>query len=476
MAIVTLDANGGTGVSPASFEVTLGELYAGLLTATAEKIGYSLVSWNLSADGTEGAVTAETEVTVEGDHTLYAQYVRVEYDIDYILNGGTGAEGNPGSYTVSSPTITILPPVREGYTFTGWEEGEGEIVAGSTGNKVFTALWEADTLRVTLDTQDGEDPTEEDVVFGEEFDLTVPVRVSYIFKGWFTAGGERITDALGDSLGVWNSLVGLTLYAYWEFNTAVSTPAGVGTVAEFLAIRRNLNRSFYLLRNINLEGITWEPIGDMRDPFTGNFDGKNFTVSGVSIAMVDTEDKMQYAGLFGCATGEIKDLNITGLDIVGSPLGFNKRAIGGIAGAVKKITGCTVSGKINIRYADHGRYTVGGVAGFVKDETSGCSSSAVVSILTADNVFADSVVVAGGVVGYTKELGNATGSGQLEGRNSSLGGIVLKMVIGGVAGAAYTVTAESTQSFTGGIALTGAEHRVHSAETVGIKGRKLWHI
>ena len=60
------------------------------------------------------------DVTKGGDITLYASFAPVEYKIEYNLNGGTNASGNPTSFTVSDLPLTLLAPEKEGYTFEGW--------------------------------------------------------------------------------------------------------------------------------------------------------------------------------------------------------------------------------------------------------------------------------------------------------------------------------------------------------------------
>ena len=92
-------------------------------------------------------LTAENEAAV----TLYAVWKMKNYNIIY-----NGAEGlintNPSNYNVETETITLMDPVRKGYTFKGWYENEaceGEVVReikkGSVGDKVFYAKWEANT-------------------------------------------------------------------------------------------------------------------------------------------------------------------------------------------------------------------------------------------------------------------------------------------------------------------------------------------
>lgn len=75
----------------------------------------------------------------------------IPYTISYNLDGGT-VSGNPTSYNVETATFTLKNPTRKGFGFTGWS-GTGltgsknmtvTIPKGSTGNRSYTAHWQAD--------------------------------------------------------------------------------------------------------------------------------------------------------------------------------------------------------------------------------------------------------------------------------------------------------------------------------------------
>ncbi len=103
------------------------------------KVGYDFEGWFV--DNTlENEWDLDTG-SLSGDTTLYAKWEAITYSITYVLDGGTNSASNPSSYTIESEAITLQAPTKEGYTFTGWTEGD-TIAAGSTGNKTFTANWE----------------------------------------------------------------------------------------------------------------------------------------------------------------------------------------------------------------------------------------------------------------------------------------------------------------------------------------------
>ena len=117
--------------------------------------GYEFAGWATQKNGgmvyrdqeTILNLTAENEAVI----TLYAVWNIQNYQIIYI-----GTEGitntNPESYNVETETITLMEPVRNGYTFKGWydnEQFEGKAVTkiekGSIGDKTLFAKWEANT-------------------------------------------------------------------------------------------------------------------------------------------------------------------------------------------------------------------------------------------------------------------------------------------------------------------------------------------
>ncbi len=105
-----------------------------------------------------------------------------------------------------------------------------------------------------------------------------------------------------------------------------STPAEfasytpICTEDNFTYVRENPSDNYVLTDNIVLTG-DWTPIGDGDVPFTGNFHGNNFEISGLQVS------EQEYAGLFGYINGsesdrvEISNLRIVAHSIVADNLG-----------------------------------------------------------------------------------------------------------------------------------------------------------
>ncbi|MDY6399576.1 MAG: InlB B-repeat-containing protein [Synergistales bacterium] len=139
---VNFDANKGTGIMPPQgfMKNTPTALNANIFTRSY----YTFNGWNTNAGGTGTSYSDGAEVSLTESITLYAQWEPIQYVISYDLQGGTNNAENPATYTIESPTITLKAPTRTNYDFVGWTcNGESitEIAAGSTGDKILTAVW-----------------------------------------------------------------------------------------------------------------------------------------------------------------------------------------------------------------------------------------------------------------------------------------------------------------------------------------------
>ena len=88
----------------------------------------------------------------DGDVTLCGTVTPVRYSVQYDLAGGSMPEGNPASYTVEDDGWTLNPPARTGYDFLGWTGSNGSepqtevsVAKGSTGDRIYTAVWTPST-------------------------------------------------------------------------------------------------------------------------------------------------------------------------------------------------------------------------------------------------------------------------------------------------------------------------------------------
>lgn len=114
---------------------------------TPVRNGYTFAGWTGSNGG-----TAQKTVTIAkgstGSKSYTANWTPVNYTITYNLNGGSWSSGSPQTSYTADNAVTLLTPVKSGYTFAGWT-GTGittaqktvTIAKGSTGNRSYTANW-----------------------------------------------------------------------------------------------------------------------------------------------------------------------------------------------------------------------------------------------------------------------------------------------------------------------------------------------
>ncbi len=176
---------------------------------------------------------------------------------------------------------------------------------------------------------------------------------------------------------------------------------------------------FTLTMSISLSGKTQSPIGISGNfKFMANFDGKNYTISGVNI-----DYAQQGAGLFGTVQyGSIKNLTVKG-----TVNGGNSR-VGGLVGAVRApftIENVTTEVNVTSTYGATGGI-VGAYACYDRNQEfviTGCTSKSTVNGTSYN----------GGILGYmftgadvpqTLTITNCTNSGTVTGTGGASGGII----------------------------------------------------
>ena len=146
---VNLDANGGK-TNAVSKTVTYGEVYGTF--PDVERPGYTFKGWYTEKSG-GNKVDAKSIVNIAKNHTLYAQWVPLSYELEFDANGGT-IEGNTKQEGLYNTVYGKLPEAKkDGYTFLGWftaKTGGSQITASTlcTGNLTVYAHWEKDASHV----------------------------------------------------------------------------------------------------------------------------------------------------------------------------------------------------------------------------------------------------------------------------------------------------------------------------------------
>lgn len=152
------------------------------------------------------------------------------YSITYELGGGTNSEKNPFTYTEDTPTITLEPASRKGYTFGGWFEERDyihvvvDIPKGSKGDLVLYARWVANQYTISFQGNNATAGTMTPMSacrYDVSYVLTKNgfTRKGYTFTGWNTQkdgtgtgyyNEERVANLCEENGAT------ITLYAQWE--------------------------------------------------------------------------------------------------------------------------------------------------------------------------------------------------------------------------------------------------------------------
>lgn len=151
---VSYDTNGGS-TAPAS--QTIGQGAPITLAAAPARTGYTFNGWS---DGTD-TYDAGASYTVNATVTLTAQWTAIQYKITLDQDGGSGANLNKATYTISNAAQTVSiagNSTRNSYTFDKWSISANSsgvtsslsgttltIPAGAYGNITIKADWKSES-------------------------------------------------------------------------------------------------------------------------------------------------------------------------------------------------------------------------------------------------------------------------------------------------------------------------------------------
>ena len=293
--------------------------------------GYTFAGW--TGTGLDAATTAVTIAAGStGNRSYTATWTPIIYNIALTLNGGTA--DNPATYTIESAAITLNNPTREGYTFAGWKlNGEGDammsvtIVAGSTGNKAYTATWTPVSYTISYDLAGGSvasaNPTSYNIE-SEDITLNNPTKDHYNFAGWTGTGLDAATESVTITTG---STGNRSYTATWTKKTYMVTITGGGVTADndnpqygddvVITIAADEDRTLNTL-TVNGEDVTAYVVD-------GQYTIHNVTGNVVVVATFNATKEFitlaQGVGTFSCS----QDLNFTGSELKAYiAAGYNK--------------------------------------------------------------------------------------------------------------------------------------------------------
>ena len=183
----------------------------------------------------------------------------------------------------------------------------------------------------------------------------------------------------------------------------VTTDDGLRNVAKLVNEEGKTDINITLDTDLTLTG-EWTPIGTESQPYTGTFDGNNYTITGLTV-----NQTRNYVGLIGCigSDGTVKNVKLENVNITGD--GY---FVGGVAGTnYGTIENCSVDGTLT-NYVQY----LGGVVGDNYGSIIGCSSSGTITG-TCPNVGGIGGQSVGGTIMACYSVAN------IKGRNSS-GGVL----------------------------------------------------
>lgn len=175
--------------------------------------GYSFSGWKDNNDSIwNGSRTYRTPSNI----TLHAVWNANNYTVTLNPEGG---ELDTTSINVIFDSQYELPePVKTGYTFLGWYDGENRVSSKATWShtedKTYSAKWSNVPMTFIFDAGDGTCAIESLVIlYDSQYELPEPTRNGYAFMGW-TLNGDVIPQS-----GTWEyTTSGATLYALWDIN------------------------------------------------------------------------------------------------------------------------------------------------------------------------------------------------------------------------------------------------------------------
>ena len=249
---VEYETNGGIATAnKTSYTATDGTITLG----ESKKKGYVFDGWYENED-LSGEKVDEIDCSERRNITLYAAWKLEKYSIAYDLAGGKN-NPNPNSYTIESDDIVLLAPIKDGYSFDGWFDEEGneveKIAKGSVDNVSLSASWSIVEYTVTFDSKGG-NKINPYIYTVESEDYTLPSanRNYYDFVGWFDENGNKVVKIESAMLK------SFTLTAKWIAHTYTITYDYNGGVEVENPTSYTVETETFVLAEPTKEGYTFD--------------------------------------------------------------------------------------------------------------------------------------------------------------------------------------------------------------------------
>jgi filamentous hemagglutinin family protein len=415
----------------------------GRVFLVAQGSGTTAASGEIAATQSNGAggqvETSGASVDVTGLTVKAHSWLVDPYDLTVTSSAATSIDSS-----LNAGTSVTLETSATGTS------GPGTANASGVGNINITApiSWST-SATLTLDAYTG-------------INITAPVTVS-------GAGNVALNTNQGGSGG--SLSFGLTSSGF-AGNIAFTGTEGAGqsltingapyTLLYSMSELQNVNASsttlsgnYALANSLNASAITgWVPIGNAGTAYSGTFEGLGNTISNLTVTGGSNSD----VGLFGFASGTLRDIGLvggstSGSGYVGSLVGFSDSFIYDDFATGTVTGGSTVGGLVGYAYSIENSYATGAVTG--GNETGGLAGSVIDGV---NYSYATGAVQGGSEVGGL--VGNLSNAAiVIVGNSYATGAVTGTEFAGGLVGVitnatitdSYATGAVTSPEFTGGL-------------------------
>ena len=411
----------------------------------------------------------------------------------YSRGAVTGADSVGGLIGfLANPTTLALTNSYATGEVTGTTSNVGGLVGGKAPSGVTVTVnnsfWDTTTTRLTttLDNQGAGRNTDDMTSIATFTDTTSPD----LDQAWPIVEGWQSFDPNDEPARVWGIRSDLNSgypFLLWEYESTPDFPCGAFvngvyqvSTAEHLAkvgsggttqgAACGLGDSYEQTADIQLSGV-WAPLA--ADGFTGEFDGGEFSITGLTLDPAD--QTLTNQGLFALIGIGGVVTNVSLID-VSLETDNRRRSLGALAGGNRgTISNSSATGSLQFGSAppwDDPSDTIGGLVGRNEGAISG--SVAQVTISEKENRLADSAFI-GGLVGemWDGSITDSHATGHVEGY-SLVGGLVGEISGGSISDSFATGTVKARGDSGGGlIGLVWSADITNSFATGEVNGGQL---
>ena len=337
--------------------------------------GYKFVEWS---DGYK--LERRYEKNVTSNITVTAIFEQIKCNVLYSTDGNGIIEGKAEQLIDFGGSSDIVSPVpNEGYRFVKWSDGLLKCDRNDDDVKTnlnVMAIFEKIIFTVNYSVIYGgtiEGDSEQLIKYGDDANFVIAIPENgYKFVKWSDGIGSpiRCDENIVSSLNLTAEFV----FLYGDGDGSSELPFTIEAYSQLLDMWYYPNSNFKLVNNLDLSGISHDPIFDDLRMFTGKFDGNGKTISSLTV-----NTSVNFPSLFGFVgeNGIISDLILTNVDIVSANyntlLMGQSYCVGTLVGvSMGYIHDVTVSGKITVGRQDFDGVALGGLVGLAYGTVANC--------------------------------------------------------------------------------------------------------